>query len=76
MARRDVAVVGVYTTEQGRGLGRSTLDLTREALVGGIDDAGLSWSDIDGFMGGSFPPLQPHDLVQPQRSGGQPTCAR
>jgi hypothetical protein len=51
----DVAIVGVYLTEQGRRLGRSTLDLTREALLGGLDDAGLAVADVDGLMGTSFP---------------------
>ena len=55
MTERDVAVVGVYLTEQRRGLGRSTLDLTRDALLGGVADAGLTLDDIDGFMGTSFP---------------------
>jgi acetyl-CoA acetyltransferase len=53
--QRDVAIVGVYTTEQRRGMGRTTLDLTHEALLGGVADAGLSVDDIDGFMGQTFP---------------------
>jgi acetyl-CoA acetyltransferase len=52
---RDVAVVGVHTTAQGHALGRTTLDLTREALVGGLDDAGLSVRDVDGVMAMGFP---------------------
>jgi acetyl-CoA acetyltransferase len=50
-----VAIVGVYTTEQGWSLGRSSLDLTREALFGGVTDAGLSVDDVDGYLGQSFP---------------------
>jgi acetyl-CoA acetyltransferase len=55
MGARDVAIVGVYTTEQGRSMGRTTLDLTHEALLGGVADAGLSVDDVDGFMVQSFP---------------------
>jgi acetyl-CoA acetyltransferase len=36
-------------------MGRTTLDLTRDALLGGLADAGLSVDDVDGFMGQSFP---------------------
>src|SRR3984893_7407116 len=55
MRPRDVAIVGGYTTEQGRSLGRTSLELTREAFLGGVADAGLSVDDVDGFMGQSFP---------------------
>ena len=55
MRPRDVAIVGVYTTEQGRSLGRTTLELTHEALLGGVADAGLSVGDVDGYLGQSFP---------------------
>ena len=55
MRPRDVAIVGVYTTEQGRSLGRTTLELTHEALLGGVADAGLSVDDVDGYLGQSFP---------------------
>ena len=36
-------------------MGRTTVDLTDEALLGGINDAGLDLGDVDGFMGQSFP---------------------
>lgn len=53
--RRDVAIVGVYATEQGRGLGRTPVSLLLEALHGALDDAGLTVNDIDGWYGFGFP---------------------
>ncbi|GAB3200674.1 thiolase family protein [Nocardioides hungaricus] len=56
---RDVAIVGVYTTELGRDLrGRTSFSLTMEAVKGAVADAGLSLSDIDGAA-----------VVWPGRSG-------
>ena len=40
--QRDVAIVGVYATKQGRNLGRTSLSLTMEAFHGGLADAGLT----------------------------------
>jgi acetyl-CoA acetyltransferase len=54
-ADRDVAIVGIYTTEQSRRSGRTAEDLTHEAIMGGLADAGLSFSDIDAFSNSSFP---------------------
>lgn len=49
MALRDVAVVGVYATEQARKLPhRTSLDLAQEAVLGAIADAGLQPHDVDG----------------------------
>jgi acetyl-CoA acetyltransferase len=49
MALRDVAVVGVYATEQARRLPhRTSLDLAQEAVLGAIADAGLRPQDVDG----------------------------
>jgi acetyl-CoA acetyltransferase len=45
----DVAIVGIYATEQGRQLPhRSALDLAQEAVFGAIADAGLTPADVDG----------------------------
>jgi acetyl-CoA acetyltransferase len=45
----DVAIVGVYATEQGRQLPeRTALDLAQEAVFGAIADAGLTPADVDG----------------------------
>jgi acetyl-CoA acetyltransferase len=49
MALRDVAIVGVYATEQARQLPhRTSLDLAQEAVLGAIADAGLRPQDVDG----------------------------
>src|SRR5580704_2196632 len=60
MALRDVAVVGIYATRQARCLpGRTTFDVTLEAVLGAIDDAGLAPSDVDG-VGVDWPVPGPH----------------
>jgi acetyl-CoA acetyltransferase len=46
---RQAAIVGVYMTEQARYLGRSVIDLELEALKGALDDAGLTFKDVDGI---------------------------
>jgi acetyl-CoA C-acetyltransferase len=48
-SNRDVAVVGVYTTEQARSLAQSSFSLQREAILGALDDAGLAIGDVDGL---------------------------
>lgn len=48
MSLSDVAVVGVYATEQGRLPHRTGLDLAQEAVFGAIADAGLTPGDVDG----------------------------
>jgi acetyl-CoA acetyltransferase len=49
MVLRDVAIVGVYATEQARQLPhRTSLDLAQEAVLGAIADAGLRPQDVDG----------------------------
>ncbi len=49
MTLSDVAIVGVYATEQGRQLPhRTALDLAQEAVFGAITDAGLTLADVDG----------------------------
>jgi acetyl-CoA acetyltransferase len=49
MALRDVALVGVYATEQARRLPhRSSLDLAQESVLGAVADAGLRPEDVDG----------------------------
>lgn len=49
MGLSDVAIVGVYATEQGRQLpDRTALDLASEAVFGAIADAGLTPADVDG----------------------------
>jgi acetyl-CoA acetyltransferase len=52
MAAADsgVAIVGVYTTTQARGLGRTGAELAAEALAGALADAGLEMNEVDGFF--------------------------
>src|SRR4029079_7178553 len=48
-SNRRAAIVGVYTTEQARKMERSPFDLQREAILGVLDDAGLTLADVDGL---------------------------
>jgi acetyl-CoA acetyltransferase len=48
MTFQDVAIVGVYATEQAKYIDRTTFDITWEAISGALDDAGLSPDDVDG----------------------------
>ncbi len=47
---RQAAIVGVYTTEQGRGLERTSFSLELEAIKGALADAGLTVDDVDGVV--------------------------
>src|SRR5271167_2510745 len=48
---RDAAIVGVYNTKQARRLeGQSTGSLIRDAILGALNDAGMSTSDLDGIL--------------------------
>ncbi|WP_207843767.1 thiolase family protein [Williamsia soli] len=59
-ASLDIAVAGMGLTEQGRHTGASGRDLRRQALDLALDDAGLTRSDIDGYIliGASFEDLR------------------
>jgi acetyl-CoA C-acetyltransferase len=48
--RRATAITGVYTTKQGRRLGRTGPSLKVEAIRGALDDAGLTVADVDGIV--------------------------
>ena len=52
---RDVAIVGVYATEQERVSQRTTRAISIEAILGGLDDAGLTMDDVDAYYGHTFP---------------------
>ena len=51
MSIHDVAIVGVYATEQAKRQDRSALSVCLEAAIGAREDAGLEVSDIDGIAG-------------------------
>ena len=56
---RRAAITGIGQSAIGRRLGRGELDLTIEACLAAIEDAGLTRDDIDGlatYPGGSFGP--------------------
>jgi acetyl-CoA acetyltransferase len=46
-------ISGIGKSTIGRRLGRSAMDLTLDAVLAAIDDAGLNRSDIDGVVAGS-----------------------
>ena len=46
---RQAAVTGVGQSEIGRRLGRDPLELTLDACIAAIEDAGLTRADIDGL---------------------------
>ena len=48
--KRQAAIVGVYTTKQGKLPDRTSFSLQLEAINGALDDAGLTTADIDGLL--------------------------
>ena len=52
--KRQAAIVGVYTTKQGKLPDRTTFSLEREAILGALDDAGLTLADVDGLLPMSY----------------------
>ena len=49
LKQRDVAIAGVYATSQARAIpDRTDFDITVEAVLGALADAGLAPSDVDG----------------------------
>jgi acetyl-CoA acetyltransferase len=48
--QRQAAIVGVYTTKQGKLPDRTSFSLQLEAMKGALDDAGLCLSDVDGLL--------------------------
>ena len=49
MSERDAVISGIGQSDVGRRLHRNPLDLTLDACLAAIDDAGLTRSDIDGI---------------------------
>jgi len=48
--KRQAAIVGVYTTKQGKLPERTSFSLQLEAIRGALDDAGLTTADVDGLL--------------------------
>src|SRR5580658_11344176 len=48
--KRQAAIVGVYTTKQGKLPDRTSFSLQLEAITSALDDAGLTTADIDGLL--------------------------
>lgn len=48
VGERDAVISGIGQSQVGRRLGRGGLDLTIEAILAALDDAGLDRSEIDG----------------------------
>jgi acetyl-CoA acetyltransferase len=49
VVERRCAVTGIGQSEVGRRLGRDPLELTLEACLAAVDDAGLTLADVDGL---------------------------
>jgi acetyl-CoA acetyltransferase len=47
---RRTAIAGVYTTRQGKKMGRTGQSLMIESIKGALDDAGLRIEDVDGIV--------------------------
>lgn len=70
--QREAAIVGVYTTEQARGMERSMWSLELEAIKGALDDAGLSHKQVDGLIPMAYEtPLNLH-MAWAEQLGGRP----
>jgi acetyl-CoA acetyltransferase len=48
--RREVAVAGVYLTQQGKLPDRTSFSLQLEAIKGALADAGMTVADVDGLL--------------------------
>jgi len=63
MRSEDVYVVGAGMHPFGRHEGVSGLDMAEHALRAALDDAGVSWADVDFAVGGSNVSGKPDSLV-------------
>jgi len=59
---RDVVVAGVFNTEQARALPTTSRQLLVEAVLGALDDAGLTIADVDGVAAGASSDELVYDL--------------
>ena len=63
VAGRD-PVVGIGQTEFSKSSGRSELQLTAEATLAALDDAGLTTADVDGMVTFTIDPTEDNDLMR------------
>jgi acetyl-CoA acetyltransferase len=66
------AIVGVYTTKQGKRLGRSKAALEVEAFKGALADAGLSHTQVDGLAPLLAQPWSKTHMHWAEQLGGRP----
>ena len=69
---RKAAIVGVYTSEQARGMQRTTASLEVECVKGALADAGLSHRDVDGLISMSFNTSLVQSMAWAEQLGGRP----
>jgi acetyl-CoA acetyltransferase len=69
---RKAAVVGVYTTEQGKRLGRTKVSLEVEAVKGALADAGLPHTAVDGLSPLLAEPWSKTHMYWAEQLGGRP----
>lgn len=69
---RRAAVVGVYTTAQGKRLGRTKVSLEIEAIKGALADAGLAHTDIDGLSPLLAEPWSKTQMYWAEQLGARP----
>lgn len=70
--QQKAAIVGVYTTEQGRRLGRTKLSLELEAVKGALADAGLTHTSVDGLVPLLTEPWSKTHMYWAEQLGGRP----
>ena len=71
IGEKDVAITGIGQSEVGRPSSRSAMQLTVDACLDAITDAGLERDDIDGVVswpgdnnnGDAFSPQSPNPVV-------------
>ncbi len=69
---RRAAIVGVYATEQARGMERSNWSLELEAIKGALAEAGLSHTQVDGLIPMDYDtPISLH-MAWTEQLGGHP----
>jgi acetyl-CoA acetyltransferase len=62
--RGATAIAGIGQTEFSKNSGRSELQLTAEATLAALDDAGLTTADVDGMVTFTIDPTEDNDLMR------------